>query len=126
MDNPLGMTDSVTLAMPSSDRKRSASWYGAVLGCELLYDAEAIGWCEMRTPIAGVHVGFSDTERPKTGAGPVPTFDVRDIDAARARMEALDVRFDGETLTIPGLVRLATFYDPDGNALMLSQDLAER
>jgi CreA protein len=35
------------------------------------------------------------------------------------------VRFDGDTCTIEGWVRLATLYDPDGNVLMLYQDLAD-
>jgi hypothetical protein len=32
-------------------------------------------------------------------------------------------RFDGETSQVEDMVRLATFYDPDGNALMLAQQL---
>ena len=32
---------------------------------------------------------------------------------------------DGETDTIEGMVSTATFYDPDGNALMLAQDLTQ-
>ncbi len=48
------------------------------------------------------------------------------IDTARSRLESRDVTFDGDTLTIAGLVRLATFYDPDGNKLMLAQDLLEQ
>ncbi|MEL7472317.1 MAG: VOC family protein [Planctomycetota bacterium] len=125
MPNPLKMTNSVTLAMQSKDRKKAAAWYQDVLGCELLYDAEEIGWCELSTPLEGVNVGFSDVERPKTGAGPVPTFDVADLDKARAQMDSKDVRFDGDTQTIPGLAKLATFFDPDGNALMLSQSLMQ-
>ena len=46
-----------------------------------------------------------------------------DIDAARSALESRDVRFDGDTMTIPDMVRLATFDDPDGNKLMLYQDL---
>jgi CreA protein len=50
---------------------------------------------------------------------------VSDLDAARARLEARDdVRFDGETCTIEGWVRLATLYDPDGNVLMLYEDVS--
>lgn len=40
-------------------------------------------------------------------------------------MQERDVPFDGDTLTIEGMVRLATFYDPDGNKLMLYQGLGE-
>jgi predicted enzyme related to lactoylglutathione lyase len=63
---------------------------------------------------------------PSAGGGAVLTFNVRDIDAARTYLETRgDVRFDGDTCTIEGWVRLATLYDPDGNVLMLSQDLAD-
>ena len=34
------------------------------------------------------------------------------------------MRFDGPTQEIPEMVKLATFYDPDGNKLMLYQDLS--
>ena len=46
-----------------------------------------------------------------------------DIDAAKARLDAHGVRQDGDIQTIPDLVKLLTFYDPDGNAMMLSQSL---
>jgi CreA protein len=48
---------------------------------------------------------------------------VEDIEAARRRLEQREVRFDGPTRTIEGLVKLATFYDPDGNTFMLYEDL---
>jgi len=32
------------------------------------------------------------------------------------------VKFDGDTITIEGMVKIATFYDPDGNAMMLAED----
>ena len=45
------------------------------------------------------------------------------MDAARKTLEDANVRFDGETREFGGMVRLATFYDPDGNTLMLYQSL---
>lgn len=122
------MKGTLTLALQVKDRKRSVAWYEKILGFTLLYDVESIGWCEMDAKVQGgtVSVGFSEVEQPKVGQGPVPTFGVVDIDAARAEMEKADVRFDGDTIEIPGMVKLATFYDPDGNALMLSQSLGEQ
>jgi hypothetical protein len=38
-------------------------------------------------------------------------------------LEAAGVRFDGPPVEHDGLVRLSTFYDPDGHALMLAQAL---
>ncbi len=124
MSSPLKFNGGLTLSMQVSDRKKSIAWYQDVLGFTLLYDVEEIGWCEMATETPKVNVGFSEVEEPKVGAGPVPTFGVEDIDKARGMLEAKDVRFDGETREIPGMVKLATFFDPDGNAFMLFQDLS--
>ncbi len=57
------------------------------------------------------------------GGGATLTFGVKDIDAAREQVEAKGVRFDGPTREIEGLVKLATFYDPDGNTLMFYEGL---
>jgi CreA protein len=122
MASPIGFLSEVTLAFGVRDRAASAAWYGEHLGFDLLYDAPEIGWCAMSTHMPGVVVGFSDVEQPTPG-GPVPTFDVRDHDAARATLEAAGVRFDGPPVEHDGLVRLSTFYDPDGHALMLAQAL---
>ena len=46
--------------------------------------------------------------------------------ASRGEGIQQDVKFDGETQTVPGMVKLATFFDPDGNKLMLYEDLAGR
>jgi predicted enzyme related to lactoylglutathione lyase len=113
----------MTIAFQVKDRKRSAAWYQENLGFRLLYDVEPIAWCELATATPGVNFGLSQVESPKVGAGPVPTLGVKDIDTARKRLESAGIRFDGATQTIPGMVRLATFFDPDGNALMLFQDL---
>ena len=90
----------------------------------VLYEVEDIGWCELATETKGVNVGISQVEKVRHGA--VPTFGVQDIDKARALLERKDVKFDGETREIPGLVKLATFFDPDGNPLMLYQSLQQQ
>jgi len=42
----------------------------------------------------------------------------------RQHLESLGTKFDGDTYQIGDMVRLATFYDPDGNAWMLAQQLS--
>jgi catechol 2,3-dioxygenase-like lactoylglutathione lyase family enzyme len=107
-----------------ADVARSLAWYRDVLEFEVIHHVPENGWAELRTPVAGVKVGLSEVEElPEPGGGAVLTFGVADLDSARARLESLDVRFDGETCVIPGWVRLATLYDPDGNVLMLYEDL---
>lgn len=115
----------LTISFECRDLKKSAAWYQDVLGFKMLYEVKEIGWCELASPVARVNVGLSQVESPKVGAGPVPTWGVTDIDAARAALESKKVRFDGPTQTIPGMVRLATFFDLDGHALMLYQEVSK-
>ncbi len=123
MHADMGYTGELTIATQVADLDRAIAWYRDVLGFQLIYRMDGMGWCEMVSPVAKVSVGLSQVDRPKT-TGPVPVWGVADIDKARAALEARDVRFDGETITIEGMVRLATYFDPDGNAWMLSQSLA--
>ena len=71
-----------------------------------------------------MNIGLSTQEETKKG-GATLTFGVKDIVSSGSQLEAKDVRFDGEIQTIPGMVSLATFFDPDGNQMMLAQDLSE-
>ena len=48
---------------------------------------------------------------------------VPDVAAARAELESKGVEFDGETLDT-GICHMASFRDPDGNALMLHRRYA--
>jgi predicted enzyme related to lactoylglutathione lyase len=99
----------------------SIAWYERVMLCTLLYRADEIGWCELKTPMAGVNIGLSQVESVVQGGGATNVFEVADIDAAKAHLDNEGVRQDGDIQHIPGLVKLITFYDPDGNAFMFSQ-----
>ncbi|MEM7445899.1 MAG: VOC family protein [Pseudomonadota bacterium] len=118
----VSLENTLTLAMSVRDRHASADWYSAKLGFELIHHIDDAGWSEMRTKTEGVTLGLGEQTEPAPG-NTVPVFGVADINAARGSLEAAGVRFDGETETIEGMVSTATFYDPDGNALMLAQDL---
>lgn len=113
----------LTCAMQCRDLGATIKWYESVLGFSLLYRVDEISWAEMSTPIAGVAVGFAQQESPEVRGGATLTWGVTDIDAARATLEKQKVKFDGPTMTIEGLVKLAVFFDPDGNKFMLSQSL---
>ena len=80
MASPLNFNGGLTLSFQVKDRTRSITWYRDVLGFELLYDVEDMGWCELASAVPGVNVGLSEVEEPKVGHGPVPTFGVIDID----------------------------------------------
>lgn len=115
--------NTITLAISVKDRHRSANWYQEKLGFSLLYHMDDAGWSEMQTKTEGVTLGLGEQTVPTPG-NTVPVFGIADINSARKKLEAAGVKFDGVTETIEGMVSTATFYDPDGNALMLAQDLS--
>ncbi len=120
----LNYNGGLTCAVHVSDVEKSIAWYQDVLGFKLTYHLKEMGWCEMTSPVPGVQVGLSQVEDPKV-SGVTLTWGVNDIESARKTLEADDVPFDGPTQEIPGMVKLATFYDPDGNTYMLYQSLSD-
>ena len=112
-------------ALEVADLEQSLRWYEQALGFEVVHRLESWGWAELSTPLPGISIGIGQVEKPKIEGGVVVTFGVHDIDKARAHLESLGTRFDGETRQIADEVRLATFYDPDGNTFMLAQRLVE-
>ncbi len=122
MNDDAGFSGKLTLAFQVRDRKASSRWYEEVLGCRLLYDAEEMSWCELASPVPEVAIGLSD-EGPVRPGGPVPTFEVHDLDGFRRELENRGVRFEAETVVVEGIAKLATFFDPDDHRLMLAQDL---
>ena len=124
MTASLGYDGGLTCSLDVSDLDAAIKWYEEVLGFKLLYKIDAMGWCELASPVARVNVGLGQVEKKKQeGGNSVLVWGVHDIDAARKQLEALKVRFDGPTRTYEGMVRLATFFDPDGNTLVLYQSL---
>ncbi|WP_020590821.1 VOC family protein [Kiloniella laminariae] len=118
----ISVDKTITIALSVKDRHASADWYGSTLGFETLYHADEAGWSELQTNTPGVAIGLGEHTEPVPG-NCVPVFGIADLDAARQKLEQANVRFDGATDVIEGMVKTATFYDPDGNALMLAEDL---
>lgn len=125
MTNEIEFNGRLTCAMQCGDLGKAIAWYEEILGFKLLYRMDDMGWCEFQSPVDKVFVGLSEVEEPELKGGATLTFGVTDIDDARALLESRGVAFDGETMTIPDMVRLATFYDLDGNKLMLFEALSE-
>ncbi len=123
MASSLGFNEKLTCALKVTDLDKSLKWYQDHLDFTLLYRVDEIGWCEMATEVSGVNVGLSQVEECGGDGNAILTFGVKNIDDARSQLEDKDIRFDGPTQTIPDMVKLATFFDPDGNSLMLFEDL---
>lgn len=103
-----------------SDYDRSLAWYRDILGFQVDYELADYGWCELRTPF-GFTIGLGQSEEVSPG-NVVPTFGVHDIDAAITHLREHDVKVE-DWHEIPDMVRLSTFFDPDGTPWMLAQTL---
>jgi catechol 2,3-dioxygenase-like lactoylglutathione lyase family enzyme len=107
-----------------TDLDKSIAFYTGVLGFELLYKLPEMGWCELQTPVPGVCVGLGRQEKVTAGGGATLTWGVLDIEESAARLKQAGVK-TAEIETIPDLVRLLRFADPDGNGLQLYQALGK-
>lgn len=117
------LNDQLTISISVTDRARSAQWYSTHLGFEEIVSIDEAGWTELKTTVPGVTLGLGDADKASPG-NCVPVFGVSDIKESRSALEKQSVKFDGDTITMEGMVSIATFYDPDGNAMMLAEDLS--
>jgi len=124
-NTPFEYNENLTISVGVSDLEQAIEWYGDVLGLDLVYKLDQQGWCEMATATKHVTIGLGQAEELKPGST-TPTFGVMDIGAAREHLESKEVRFDGDTYEIEGMVKLCMFYDPDGNSYMLAESLDGR
>ncbi|OED44757.1 glyoxalase [Chromatiales bacterium (ex Bugula neritina AB1)] len=115
--------NTITIAFSVKDRKVTSAWYQEHLGFSEIFSVEEAGWTELATNTPGVTIGLGDAEEVQT-ASTTPVFGVADCDSSRAALEKSGIKFDGDTMEFEGMVKLATFYDPDGNALMIAEDLS--
>jgi len=120
--SPISLQETITISLSVTDRHASAEWYKSILGFDTIYHADEAGWSEIQTNITGVTIGLGEHTKPAPG-NCVPVFGIADLDTARQKLEQVEVKFDGETDVVEGMVKTATFYDPDGNAMMLAEDL---
>ncbi len=115
--------DKITIAFSVTDRGATSAWYQKHLGFNEIFAVDEAGWTELSTNTPGVTIGLGDAESIDR-ASTTPVFGVADFDSARAALEKQGVKFDGDTIEVEGMVKVATFFDPDGNALMIAQDLS--
>jgi len=111
-----------------SDWQRAKKFYGETLGLPVAeFYGDEVGWMEFG-PKEGAHLAISLWEgegvMPVHSGGAVVVFMVEDVDATVKELRARGVKCtDAET--VPGMVRWASFFDPDGNELQAASSVPE-
>ena len=119
----LGFTGALLIQLRVKDLDRAIAYYRDVLGFEFYHRSDELSWAKLRSPVQHVTVGLGTSLEPR-GSGTLSlNFSVKDIATARAALEKRGVVFKGPTVTIPEVVKLADFDDPDGNTIRLAQGL---
>jgi|ERR1043166_7347174 predicted enzyme related to lactoylglutathione lyase len=126
MSNSITYESGLTCALQVRNLDSAIQWYQDVLSFKLLYKADGMKWAELSTGVPAVTVGLLQSEQLDGKGGATLTWGVKDIHEARKAIESKGTKFEGEIIEHPGLARLATFYDPDGNKMMLFQDLTPK
>jgi predicted enzyme related to lactoylglutathione lyase len=98
---------------------RAVEFYTETLGLKLESRDDSIQWARIDPGIKNVTIGLGVGTSQGSGTVSI-NLGVSDLDSARAALEGAGVEFLGPTIEIPGVVRLADFYDPDGNKIRLA------
>lgn len=117
--------NTINIALSVKDRAASAAWFKKHLGFEEIFSVDEAGWTELATNTPGVTIGLGEAQDVKFG-NTMPVFGVDDFDKSREALENAGVEFDGDTIEVEGMVKVAAFFDPDGNGLMIAEDLSQK
>jgi predicted enzyme related to lactoylglutathione lyase len=107
------------------DVPKAIKFYTDVVGLSLKNYHEEYGWAELSGPDGSIlGIGQEGKENPmKAGSNAVVTVSVDDIEKAKNHFTTHEAKLVGETMEVPGHVKLQTFVDIDGNTLQLVEDL---
>jgi predicted enzyme related to lactoylglutathione lyase len=115
----IGYSGLATIDLQVRDRAEAIQWFSQVLGFAHLFTEESMNWAEVRSPVLNVTIGIEEIrDRPIRTSN--IDFGVRDLQLARAAIEARGGVFLGET-TDYGPVLIARLRDPSGNMFNLFQ-----
>lgn len=115
----VGVTGTDFVAIPTTDGKRAAEFYGDVLGLERSKQWGEMPAYEFETGSLTIAVMQMDAFGQEFSPNAAPlALQVEDVAASRSELEAKGVEFAAETMD-SGVCHMAFFEDPDGNALML-------
>lgn len=105
------------------DLEVTKHFYEKVLNFEVMMYSAKDDMVIMKTPTPFTEIGFSTSNDVKPSNASV-VFEVINIEESIDQLTQKGVNFTGEIEIMPGLVKLVSFTDPDGNSFMLAESLS--
>lgn len=106
------------------DIEASIRFYTEVVGLKLAEHCKEYGWAELVAINGGARLGLAqvcEREPMNPGQNAVVGLTVGDILKAKERLAKGKTNFVGDIMEVPGVVKLQTFTDPDGNKFQLAE-----
>lgn len=110
-----------------SDLEKAVSYFTEVVGLTLKERHDDYGWAEFEGSEGGFRLGVAKEQKGEVisaGKNAVLTFTVDNLEKTKEKLKKKGVHFVGDTLEIPGHVKLQTISDKDGNFFQLVEKLA--
>jgi predicted enzyme related to lactoylglutathione lyase len=106
---------------PIRDAARARAFYGETLGLKQGSASSNGTWTEYDLPGGGCLALFrTDDTEPSAAAGGTVAFEVEDLDALIAQLEAKGVTFKHKMVHSP-VCRMSVILDSEGNSILLHQ-----
>ncbi|NLI13717.1 VOC family protein [Pelotomaculum propionicicum] len=107
-----------------SNLELTLSFYTEKLGFKELYCDANNGQSIVTTNTEDCFIGFAEAQ-PISPSSTCITFEVENIEQAVQNLQQKGIEFKGGIIVVPGVVKLAKFFDPDGYKLMLSERIIQ-
>jgi len=106
--------------------EQAKKFYGEVLGLKKTFEMR--GWAEFSHAEGAAAIGLAENPTANGSSskgGATVVLGVPDLNRVQKELTARGVKFEDKVEEIPGVVRIATFHDPFGNRLQLTQSLLQ-
>ncbi len=108
-----------------SDFTKAQDFFVKTLGLKVFEKQEEYKWLELKGSEDGAVLGIGEANPASgmpAGVNAVVTFIVDDYDKSKKELAAKGIQFFGEMAGCPGVPRMISFKDPDGNMFQLVEE----
>jgi predicted enzyme related to lactoylglutathione lyase len=112
-----------------TDLDKSTEFFSKVLGLKVEQVSKENGWVELQGSVGGARLGLAQSAseeswgKPSYGRNAIVTFRVDNLEKVKKDLQARNVQFVGDTIEVPGHVKMIFFNDLDGNNFQLVEML---